>query len=165
MSAKTYPVDAGGTARLTKTAWAIDSGSVARKAKKIWMIDSGGTPRLVFLAANAFTIVAGAATFTGYNNVTVPTFGSISPSGTLNDGRVIQVLRTNFTGDLLLQISGFASDPGAAYVQSLTILGATNVGTAAVHTYSAGSATWDWSSGAPSAFINGSSYPGVLVTQ
>jgi hypothetical protein len=51
MAARTFVIDAGGTARLFKTPWVIDPGGTARKLKKIWVIDVGGTARLVFSGA------------------------------------------------------------------------------------------------------------------
>lgn len=166
MPANRYMVDSGGTTRHIKKRYVVDSGGVTRLIRKRYIVDAGGTTRLTFLYGNNFTMLAGQATFIGYNSVGPTNFGSISPSATLNDGHVIGTINTNILGPgarLLLLITGFSSTPGAAYVTSFTINGVALTGVSAVFTFSGTGGSWTWAS-AINGFINGDSYPATLIT-
>lgn len=170
MPANRYMVDSGGTTRHIKKRFVVDSGGVTRLIKKRYIVDAGGTTRLTFLYGNNFTMLAGQATFIGYNALGPTNFGSITPSSTLNDGAVIGTINTNILGpgaNLLLYIFGFASNPGASYVTTFTINGVTVAGTAAVYQYGGvrgvQTAQWTWNA-VITGFTNGGTYPATLIT-
>lgn len=171
MGANRYMVDSGGTMRHIKKRFVVDASGITRQIKKRYIIDSGGTARLTFLYGNYFSIVAGSdSSFSGYQAVSAPLYGSISPSSMLNDGKVINTLISGGSAPapLILTIGGFASNPGSSYVTSLTIDGVTLLGSSATFTYpytAQGTtvALWQWA-GAVTPFVSGDSYAGTLIT-
>lgn len=169
MPANRYMVDSGGTTRHIKKRYVIDSGGVARLIKKRYIVDAGGTTRLTFLYGNYFTMTAGAPGAVGYSGIPPTTYGSISPSATLNDGKILYTLNSLGSGVYAynLFIGGFSSDPGQIYVTSIQTNGFTLLGAAATYQYTSSHgiqvATWAWNS-VTAPFTNGVSYPSVLIT-
>lgn len=62
-----------------------------------------------------------------------------------------------------VSITGFASDPGKNYFDSITLNGVTQTSTSATYSYSLSTkvATWSWTS--KFGFVNLTTYPGVLM--
>lgn len=73
-------------------------------------------------------------------------FGSLSDD-TLSDGKTIYAL-VDFSGNSLLQISGFSSDPGYNYIDNITANGSTFSTGLASYSYDSGFgiASWQWAS-------------------
>lgn len=76
-------------------------------------------------------------------------FGSLSPSTTANGFTILYLfLYTNYsTGQTVwvLEVSGFGSNPGAAWLQSISIpTVGTLTGASASFTYGSGVSEWEW---------------------
>jgi hypothetical protein len=164
MSARSFIVDSGNTARLAKRLFIIDSGNVARQAKRIFVIDSGNVARLVYVSAitNSRTLTAAfaddgvLAAYEGYSSVGITTgpFGGID-NATISSGAfgslTLQTLTIEFIPrspqtfqDTRLDIAGYGSDPGATNgFASFTINGHT-LTPADRNSYSFGSGVATW---------------------
>lgn len=101
----------------------------------------------------------------GYN----PAFGSLSPSTTTTGRTYIWLANTiNIaTGTTAgnFEVSGFSSDPGIGWLQTLTVNGASRAGSSGLYSYSAGTATWQWLNTAFSFPSIGSTTSVVVVHQ
>lgn len=152
---RSYIADSGGTARLIKKLYIADSGGTARFVKKLYMADSGGTAHLVYAPEITGTITAGVdGNLKGY---ALGSYGSLSgysgPSGISLEA----LYDDDSTVMCSIELSGFSSDPGSSYLGSITCNSQTLEGSAATHSYSAGIASWSWST--LFGFSSGDSYP------
>jgi len=75
--------------------------------------------------------------------------GSYSPT-TLTGGKTIGALyRGGCVGGTFFVVNGFSSDPGTAWLTSLTCAGTTLQRTNATYSYSGGSSAWHWTTALP----------------
>jgi hypothetical protein len=164
---KTWVLDSGSVARQIKAGrlFVIDSGSVARALKKLWVIDSGGVARQVYQSyvTDALTISSGAGDdgiiqyrCWGYADATtaahmgiVGAVGSVTAgSATLTGGQIAGFLGGDNNNDgttnesrLYCIVRGFGADPGASWLQSITVAGTQYTGLS-YGGYSGGFAQW-----------------------
>jgi hypothetical protein len=167
MGANRYMVDGGGTTRHIRKRYAVDAGGTARLIKKRYIIDAGGTARLTFLAAEAFTGISGAQGGIGIGFSAPFDFGTLNgqPLGTpmaLYGGPLapgftsllLQAMYNTPSGGALLEVDGFASDPGPSWLTNLTVGSTIKTPSDAGATYtwkiSPHSATWQWTTPFPS---------------
>lgn len=145
----------------------VNNGGTWTPVRAIW-INNGGTWTRVFASGLFTSMVAGSAplglgTAYGYDryNSFLPDIGSMSDI-TLIDGRqIVGMYYNDFLGAFTVHISGFSSDPGVGYLQSVVISG---FGTFTVggtywsgYSYSGGVGDWGWFA-APQPFVNGGGY-------
>ena len=144
--------DSGGTPRQARRPFLRDGAGVPRLAKRIFERDANGIPRLVYRVLFSGSIIAGeivtqspVSEAFGYG---LNLMGSISPSGTLSDGKTIEgldvVSNDNGPFNLNLVISGFASQPPQSYFESLIVSGLSFSSASAGFSYLNGSANWGW---------------------
>ena len=69
-------------------------------------------------------------------------YGSYTPTALTGGKTLIDFVDTDSNGTV--EVSGFTSDPGAGWLLSATGRGTTKLGSAATYSYSAGTATWQW---------------------
>jgi hypothetical protein len=167
MGASRYLVDPSGVTRHIKRRFCIDpAGGVARLIKKRYDIDASGVARLTFLYGDSFTMVAGAG-LNGKGAVSEigfasGAFGSLTPT-TLGDGKLLLSL-WDLTSDSVRTFRvGTTSDPGQAYLASLTANGQTLLGASATYTWVAASAYGQWTWTVSSQFVAGTTYPIMII--
>jgi hypothetical protein len=105
----------------------------------------------------------------GYNSSI--SLGSYSPTG-LTGGKTVTSLYDVDAGILgctshvgaTLNVSGFSSDPGQAWVTSATCNAVAKTGASASFSYSGGTATWNWGSGSSFNLISKASGTNVSCT-
>lgn len=153
-TAVTGTVNAGATISGTMFCTISDGVTSVNTSTVGWSLTNTTSPAdLLSLTAGNFSIDF----LTGYSfQLTV---GSLTPT-TLGDGTTVVELATvnnGSTNTLFLEMSGFSSDPTAAYVVHLIINGQTWIGTSAGYSYSSGKAEWGWSG--PTDLISGNTYP------
>lgn len=100
-----------------------------------------------------------ANTFHGFGPFGQFMVGSYSPTG-LTDGHTVAAVYDSLGscagGFSFLSVSGFSSNPGSAWLSSITCNGVTNNASNAFFFYSAGSASWTWNQLFGLLFKNGS---------
>lgn len=69
-------------------------------------------------------------------------YGSYTPTALTGGKTLIDFVDADSNGTV--EVSGFTSDPGAGWLLSATGRGVTKQASAAVYSYSAGTATWEW---------------------
>jgi hypothetical protein len=115
----------------------------------VFSIVAGQIDTLVGYYSGQFGTITGATLPTGQTIYAVWQ-DTIIPGGTINSGVII---------------SGFSSDPGSAFFESLEINGLTFNSSTATYTYGvagAGWAEWIWDND-PYSFVNGTTYPGAFI--
>ena len=117
-------------------------------------VNVGGSWRQVYSssgsgAAYNFTLNSGqnlAGTIDGYSS----SFGAITPSPNLPSTSPALDIRSltcfNSNGAVTLVVEGFSADPGASWLQALSISGSAFNVAAASYSYSGGAASWLWTS-------------------
>lgn len=116
-------------------------------ATSAW-VKVAGTWKQVFASSYVDNITITAAVSGTNTGFSAPSSqGSASPS-TLNGGKTLSVAEYGTTGGIkfVLQITGFSSDPGAGWLANAVADLTTYVGTSATYSYSAGLASWSWTS-------------------
>ena len=93
----------------------------------------------------------GCPAYFGYH--AVGPVGSYSPTGLTGGKTVFSILDNLFFGAscpggvvALITVTSFSSDPGSAWLTSVTCNGVTKTGASASFSYSGGAATWMWAS-------------------
>jgi hypothetical protein len=84
-------------------------------------------------------------TYSGYNSP-IGSMGSYSPTGLTGEKTVAELLdivSSCGTINAVIQVNGFSSDPGSAWLTSVTCRGVT-LSTSASYVYSSGTASWNW---------------------
>jgi hypothetical protein len=100
------------------------------------------------------TMVAGTQGTVGTGGFSRGLFGSMSPAATANGHTYLSLLDKWAGGKQQaysfsnFSVGGFASDPGAAWLTSVTAVGTTFTGAAATYSYASGAATWTWTGSA-----------------
>lgn len=114
---------------------------------------------------NTFSITAGQQTgpplFEGYQSGVI---GTLNSGGNFN-GPLLNSLYDDVTNaNSFLKVSGFASNPGQAWLVSVTANSITRTGAAAgSFSFAGGIATWEWLAQKFN-FANGTTYAGSTVT-
>lgn len=175
MGANRYMVDAGGVTRHIRTRYVVDSSGVTRLIRKRYIIDSVGAARLTFLYAIPFFGTTGTLINVGGGFSDPFQFGTIGgqPPGVplnLGGGLFLVDLYTQAGGNFKwFIVDGFASDPGAGWLRSLTVSSSSGTNTVTPSdvgtTYQFGvsgahAAQWRW----PGSFLafNANSFTGSL---
>lgn len=93
-----------------------------------------------------FTVTAanGSGAYAGYVGYVSGSFGSLS--GTLPSGKTVAEASDINGGGFQLQITGLSSDPGKSSLVAVAINGKQFLAGASSYGYSAGAATWTWTS-------------------
>jgi YD repeat-containing protein len=92
------------------------------------------------------------ATENGFNTLGADPIGSMSPATTTN-GYTYQQFMDKFKAsngayqNTLFSVSGFSADPGQGWLTSAGCNVTTQTGSTATYSYSAGMATWNWTTG------------------
>lgn len=145
----------------------INDGGVWRTIRSI-EVNSGGVWRTVFLYELLSTTMTegiggpGSALF-GYSDPSIYSIGSVGSTAVEGGYTLTSLVDFNdgFTTYAELAISGFGSDPGAAFFDSITVGGSNKASVTASYSYVAGTATWTW--GSSTFGLDGSGSSAVVI--
>jgi hypothetical protein len=131
-----------------------------------WVNGAGG---VCGQAAVASTLVASSMPYAVGYSTTWFHVGSMTPAATI-DGKSFVSLIDSYpcggfgcgTSNGSFSVSGFSANPGAAWLNKISVGSSAKAGASASFSYASGTATWTWT-GSPFGVVNGGSYPVTVV--
>jgi hypothetical protein len=162
MPSKFSVYGAGGTPRTVTKFGIYGAGGVLRNVLKAWVYGAAGTPRLFFDGNSGFQLTAGDIIGVSKGYQQSPLTGSVVPSPAFISGMEVTLLVSS-NGSNIIRLTTFSpTNPGQLAFNTLTIapLWFGNAADAA-YSYSATTATWDWTT--TSKMVVGNTYT-VSVT-
>lgn len=146
--------------------WTWTSSAVGFVATNVYPGSASFNPgsQLITLSTTltAGTNVSGGYGLNGYESGVIGSL-SVSTISGYTIGEITDVVSAGVVTGSGVYISGFASNPGSSWLNSVTFNGHTYPTSSAMYSYGSGTATWTWSTSTGFGFASPNAYPGTLT--